>query len=236
MTVSLVALIVLALSIGGLAGAELYARHRAENLLLAVAQCVTKDGAKVSFAVSPPFLWQRITRDYTKISVITDGNQVQDAKGMKADVTVEDVRAHATSDSKGTVGALDATLTWTAEGIKDTVAANLPGVGNLVTGLTTDAAAGTLVLDAGAISVTAKPVVVDGKLTLQVVDLAGPLDRDTVQGALDGLTGKLNDNFPLGIHADSVEVTNSGVVGKFSTRDASIPQGDGAAGACFAGL
>ncbi len=236
LSISLIALIVVALVVGGFAGAELYTRHRAEKLLLTVAQCVAKDGATVSFAVTPPFLWQRFTGEYTKISVQTDGNQIQEAKGMQADVTVEDVRPDATADSKGTIGSIDATLTWTAGGIKDTVAANLPAVGNLVTDLTTDPAAGTLLLEAGAITVTAKPVVVDGNLALQVVDLTGPLDRETVQGALDGLTAKLNDNYPLGIHADSVEVTATGVVGKFSTRDASIPQSDTDANGCFAEL
>jgi hypothetical protein len=236
LSISLIAIIVIALSVGGLAGAELYARHRANDLLVAVAECIVKDGATVSFAVNPPFLWQRLSGRYTKISVSTDGNQVQEAKGMQADVTVEDVRPQSTSDSKGTISSLTATLTWTADGIKDTVAANLPGVGNLVTGLTTDPAAGTLVLNAGDMTVTAKPVVVDGNLALQVVDLTGPLDKDTVQKALDGLTAKLNDNYPLGIHADSVEVSATGVVGKFSTHDASIPQGDGDANACFARL
>jgi hypothetical protein len=223
-----------ALLAGGLAGAELYARHRADSLLVEVAECVVKDGATVSFGVNPPFLWQHITGHYTNISVSTEGNQVQDAKGMTADVTVQDVRLQGSKDSKGTIGALNATLTWTANGIKDTVAANLPGVGSLVTGVTTDAAAGTIDLEAGAITVTAKPVVTDGDLALQVVDVGGPLAKDTVQTALDGLTAKLNAQYPLGIHADSVEVTDEGVVGKFSTTNASIPQDD--ADACFARL
>jgi len=166
--------------------------------------------------------------------VVTDGDNVQDAKGMKADVSVSDVRLLGTSDSKGTIGSLDATLTWTAAGIKDTVAANLPGVGSLVTGVTTDPTAGTLNLEAGDITVTAKPVVKDGDLGLEVVDVTGPLGRDTVQTALDGLTAKLNAQYPLGIHADSVEVTPTGVVGTFSTRNASIPQDD--ADPCFATL
>jgi hypothetical protein len=217
-----------------LAGAELYARHRADSLLVAVAECVVKDGATVSFGVNPPFLWQHITGHYTNISVLTEGNQVQDAKGMTADVTVEDVRLQGSKDSKGTIGALNATLTWTANGIKDTVAANLPGVGSLVTGVTTDAAAGTIALEAGSITVTAKPVVTDGDLALQVIDVGAPLAKDTVQTALDGLTAKLNAQYPLGIHADSVEVTDAGVVGKFSTMNASIPQDD--ADACFARL
>jgi hypothetical protein len=223
-----------ALLAGGLAGAELYARSRADSVLVEVTECVVQDGATVSFGVNPPFLWQHITGHYTNISVTTDGNQVQDAKGMKAQVSVADVRLQGTADSKGTIGSLNATLTWTAAGIKDTVAANLPGVGNLVTGVTTDAAAGTLKLDAGAITVTAKPAVVNGDLGLQVVDVAGPLTKDAVQTALDGLTSKLNSKYPLGIHADSVEVTDSGVVGKFSTQNASIPQAD--ANGCFARL
>ncbi|MET0475833.1 MAG: DUF2993 domain-containing protein [Mycobacterium sp.] len=224
----------MALLAGGLAGAELYARHRADSLLVSVAECVVKDGATVSFGVNPPFLWQHVTGHYTNISVETEGHRVQDATGMTAAVTVEDVRLQGTRDSKGTIGSLNATLTWTADGIKDTVAANLPGVGSLVTGVTTNAAAGTIDLAAGSISVTAKPVVTDGDLALQVVDVGGPLTKDTVQTALDGLTSKLNAQYPLGIHADSVAVTDTGVVGKFSTTNASIPQDD--ANACFAPL
>jgi hypothetical protein len=234
LSLSLIAVIVVAVIVGGLAGAELYARHRVDGLLVDVAECVVKDQATVSFGVNPPFLWQHLTGHYTNISVSTAGKQVQDAKGMQADVTVSDVRLQGTSDSKGTIGSLDATLTWTAAGIKDTVAANLPGVGNLVTAVTTDASAGTLHLDAGSIGVTAKPVVTNGDLALQVVDVTGPLVKDTVQTALDGLTTKLNAQYPLGIHADSVAVTDTGVVGRFSTENASIPQAD--ANACFAGL
>ena len=65
-------------------------------------------------------------------------------------------------------------------------------------------------------------------------EVTGPLPKDTVQDALDGLTKKLNDNYPLGIHADSVEVTDAGVVGKFSSRNAAIPNED--ANPCFARL
>ncbi|WP_319450042.1 MULTISPECIES: DUF2993 domain-containing protein [unclassified Mycobacterium] len=233
-SIALIAVIVLAVVFGGLAGAELYARHRADDVLVAVTECVVEDGATASFGVNPPLLWQYLTGHYTNISVSTDGDQVQTAKGMKADLSVSDVRLQDSADSKGTIGSLNATLTWTSAGLKDTVAANLPVVGALVTGVSTDPTAGTINLEAGAITVTAKPVVTDGDLALQVVAVNGPLAKDTVQTALDGLTKKLNDNYPLGIHADSVEVTGTGVVGKFSTENASIPRED--ANACFARL
>jgi hypothetical protein len=233
-TILLAAVIVLALLTGGLAGAELYARHRADMILVQVAECVVEDGASISFGVNPPFLWQHLTGDYTNISVTTDGNRVQSANGMTADVTLADVRLQGSGDSKGTIGSLDATLRWKSAGIKDTVAENLPGVGNLVTGVRTDPAAGTVILEAGDNNVTAKPVVKDGDLNLEVLEVTGPLPKDAVQTALDGLTKKLNDNYPLGIHADSVEVTGTGVVGKFSSRNASIPTKD--ANPCFARL
>jgi hypothetical protein len=231
-SIALIAIIVIALVAGGLAGAELYARHRADSILVEVAECVVQDGATISFGVNPPFLWQHITGHYTNISVTTAGDRVQEAKGMTADVTLKDVRLQETADSKGTIGSLNATLTWKSAGIKDTVAANLPGVGSLITGVRTDPAAGTIVLEAGDNGVTAKPVVTDGDLDLQVLDVSGPLPKDAVQTALNALTKKLNDNYPLGIHADSVEVTDSGVVGKFSSQNASIPKAD--ANPCFA--
>ena len=69
-----------------------------------------QDGVTISFGVNPPFLWQHITGHYTNISVSTAGNQVQDAKGMTADVTLEDVGLQDSADSKGTIGSLNATL------------------------------------------------------------------------------------------------------------------------------
>ena len=233
-SVILIAVIAVAAIVGGLAGAELYARSRADSILVEVAECVVEDGATISFGVNPPFLWQHITGHYTNISVVTAGDRVQSADGMTADVTLEDIRLQETADSKGTIGSLNATLTWKSAGIKDTVADNLPGVGSLVTGVRTDPAAGTIILDAGDYSVTAKPVVADGDLDLQVLDVNGPLPKDTVQSALNDLTKKLNDNYPLGIHADSVEVTDTGVVGTFSSQNASIPKED--ADPCFARL
>jgi hypothetical protein len=232
----LIAVIAVALVVIGLTGGELFARHKAGSLLVSVAECVVEDNASVSFGVSPPFLWQHITGHYTNISVQTAGKQVQAAKGMTADVALSDIRLQGTADSKGTIGSLTATLTWTSAGIKDTVAENLPGVGALVTDVSTDPAAGTITMQAvGDTKVTAKPVVNNGNLDLQIMDVSGPFEKNTVQTALDALMTKLNDAYPLGIHADSVSVTDTGVVGRFSSQNASIPN-DGSEDACFAKL
>ena len=56
-----------------------------------------------------------------------------------------------------------------------------------------------------------------------------------MQSTLDAYTAKLTGNYPLGIHADSVQVTNSGVVSHFSTQNAAIPSGNDN-DPCFANL
>jgi hypothetical protein len=60
------------------------------------------------------------------------------------------------------------------------------------------------------------------------------LPREAVQPALDAFSSQLTKNYPLGIHADSVTVTDSGVISKFSTQNATIPPGGD--DPCFAGI
>ncbi len=191
----------------------------------------------VSFGVKPPFLWQHITGHYTNISVETGGKQVQAAKGMTADVALSDIRLQGTEDSKGTIGSLSATLSWTSAGIKDTVAENLPGVGALVTDVSTDPVGGNHHHRGGgghqgdgkAVGERRTPEPADHRRQRSVREKTPCRQRSTVSST------KLNDAYPLGIHADSVSVTDTGVVGKFSSQNASIPN-DESADACFSQL
>jgi hypothetical protein len=68
----------------------------------------------------------------------------------------------------------------------------------------------------------------------ELTGLGFSLPRETVQPALEAFSKELTDNYPMGIHADSVQVTDSGVVSQFSTQNASIPKGN--EDPCFAGL
>ena len=140
-------------------------------MVAAATECVVKDDVTVSFGASP-FLLQHMTGNYGNISIETAGNQIRDAKGMKAQVNIDDVRLQSSGNSKGTIGALDATITWSADGIKQTVQDAIPLVGSFVTGVTTNPSDGTIELE-GALgsSITAKPTVQDGGLALQVVNL-----------------------------------------------------------------
>ncbi|WP_343573039.1 DUF2993 domain-containing protein [Mycobacterium sp.] len=226
-SIVLVLVIVAALSVAGLVGGELYARHRADSVVASATECVIHDGATVSFGPTP-FLWQHLMGHYNDISIRTAGNNIRNAKGMKADIEIDDVNLHGNADSKGTIGKLDANITWTSDGIQETVQDSLPFIGGLVNSVTTDPGAGTIELTGamGLGGVTVKPQVADGQLTLQVykVNALGVLiPHETAQTALNIFTAALLKQYPLGIKADSVQVTNAGVSAHFSTRNASIP-------------
>lgn len=227
LSITLILVIVLALLGIGLIGAELYVRKRVGDAVAAAVECEVKDTATVSLGPTP-FLWQHLTGHYTGISIHTAGNQIRGGKGMKADITVNDVDLHGNAKSKGTIGALDATVAWTSDGIKETVGDAVPVVGGLIDSIKTDPSADTIRLSGplGLGSITLKPRSTGGKLGLEVVKInamGAPLPRESVQTALDVFTSRLTKAYPLGVRADSVYVTDDGVLGHFSARNAAIP-------------
>jgi hypothetical protein len=237
LSIVLVVVIVIALAAAGLLAGELYARSRADKVVARAAQCVVQDSATVSFGALPPFLMQHVSGHYTNIHFETAGNQIRQAKGMKVNVVIKDVRLEDTATSSGSIGSLVANVTWSSQGIKDTIQNAIPIVGSFVTGVTTNPSAGTIELQGALGNITAKPAVVDNGISLQVTELSGlgfTLPRETVQPALDAFTSQLTKNYPMGIHADTVQVTDTGVVSQFSTQNASIPKGN--EDPCFAGL
>jgi LmeA-like phospholipid-binding len=237
LSIVLVVVIVVALVLAGVLAGELYARSRADSVVTKATECVVQDSAKASFGVVPPFLLQHMSGHYTNINIETAGNQVRQAKGMKVTINIKDVRLEDTANSSGSIGSLVANIDWTSEGIKQTIQDAIPLIGSFVTGVTTNPSAGTIELQGALGTITAKPAVVDNGISLQVTELTGlgfSLPRETVQPALDAFTSTLTKNYPLGIHADSVQVTDSGVVSQFSTQNASIPKGN--EDPCFAGL
>jgi hypothetical protein len=68
------------------------------------------DEASVSFGATP-LLLQLATGHYRNISIHTAGNQIGNARGMKADVWIDDVRMDGDPDAVSTVGAVDAMIT-----------------------------------------------------------------------------------------------------------------------------
>ena len=222
-----VALVLIAIPIGG----ELYARHVASTKVANAVQCEVQDSAKVSFSPVPPVLWQYLSKDYSDISVQTGGNQVRQAKGMKVKFDIRDIKLNNTANSQGTIGSINGTVDWSTDGIKQSIQDAIPVLGKFVTGeVTADPAAGTVSLKGTFQSATVKPQIVNKGLALQVVSLTAlgsNMSTQTVQQHLDDLTSKATQNYPLGLHADSVKVTGSGVEATFSSSNATIPAGGG---------
>ena len=192
-----------ALVIAGLIGAELYVRHVANNKVAAAVACEVKDQATASFGVAPLMLWQLATKHFTNISVETAGNQIRDAKGMKLANQHQGRPAQSRPpDSKGTIGALDATITWTSEGIKQSVQNAIPVLGAFVTNsVTTHPADGTIELKGMLDDITAKPVVSGNGLELQIVSfnaLGFTLPKESVQSTLDDFTSQPDQELPDG--------------------------------------
>lgn len=235
-SVALALVIVGALALAALLGGEVYARHKADSIVAKAVSCVVQDSASASFGMRP-FLLQHFTHSYRDMRVETGGNQIREAKGMKMKLRLDDVRIQPTADSAGTLGSLDADVTWTSDGIKQTVQGVIPLLGGLVSGVTSVPSEGTLELDGPLGTVTIKPEAVDGNLQLNVLKVTGlgmRLPSESVQPALDVFTDQLTKNLPMGIHAESVSVTDSGVAARFGTRNATIPTGQ--QDPCFAGL
>ena len=238
LSILLVCIIVFSLIIAGLIGAELYARHVANAKVAQAVACEVRDQATASFGVAPLLLWQLATQHFTNITVSTAGNQIRDAEGMKIAINVQNVQLKSTPTSKGTVGSLDATITWTSDGIKQSVQNAIPVLGPFVTNsVTTHPSDGTVELKGMLDNITAKPVISGNGLQLQITSfnaLGFTMPRESVQSTLDDFTSNLTKNYPLGIHADNVQVTDTGVVSHFSTRNATIPAGDNTTDPCFA--
>ncbi len=234
--------IVLVVVLAAVVGAELLVRHLVISKVTNAVECEVQDSASVSFATMPPMLWQYFSGDFPDIYLESAGNQVRSAKGMKFTIRIKDLRLNDTGDSKGTIGALNGTITWSSDGIKESIRDAIPVLGSLVTSkVTTNPGNGTIELKGLLDSATVKPQIANKGLSLQVVNLTAlgsKMSTDTVQSNLDSLTSKATQNYPLGIHADSVKVTDAGVEATFSTANATIPASSSSQTGqdCFSGV
>jgi hypothetical protein len=227
LSIGLVIASVLTLGVALLLGGELYARHHANSVVAKIAECEVNDRASVSFGARP-LLLQAIAGRYPRISIETAGNQIRQAKGMKVELEIDDLHLQTTGSSRGTLGSLDAAITWSSSGIKQSLQEAIPMFGPLLSDVITDPSNGTIELQGSPGSITARPTLVQGGLALDIVNATGlvfTLPGRALQATLDAVTSSVTKNLPMGMHVDSVQVTTSGLTSRFSTRDATIPRG-----------
>jgi hypothetical protein len=251
--------IVLAFAAAGVLGAEFYARTVAVEKVQAAAACFiedSEDAVAVSFDTSTPVLLQYVNDKYSGFTITTHGTHIRSAQGMTANIVVKDLDLNGDANKRGTVGAIDATIAWTAEGMQESVNVALQEaideyIGDsffsfiqdwiptdqVVTSVKTDPSTGVVTAE-GILgtSISVKPeATADGGIQLAIqpdsFKLGGGLDlpQDQLQEKLDEMTGKLTDN-QFNIRADSLEVLDDAVVAKFSANNVDIPAGDGQGG------
>ncbi len=220
----LIAVIVVAVALAAVLGIELYARQRTSSEVNAATSCLVQDGATASFGPMPLVL-QYLGNHIDKLTIKTAGNQIAQAKKMTVAITVRDVSLNKTSDSLGTIGQLDVEVSWPTAGITESARALVPGMlGSLVGDATTNESTGEVTLSAagGLAQITTKPVIKDGMVTLQSENVSAfiGLPREIIQPALDTFSkGLVGGQYPMGLKAQEVKVTNDGITVKLSSTN-----------------
>ncbi|WP_078323260.1 LmeA family phospholipid-binding protein [Mycobacteroides salmoniphilum] len=220
----LIAVIVVAVFVAAVLGIELYARQRTSSEVNAATSCLVQDGATASFGPMP-LVVQYLGNHIDKLTIKTAGNQIAQAKKMSVAITVRDISLKKTADSLGTIGRLDVEVSWPTAGITESARDLVPGMlGSLVGDATTNESTGEVTLSAagGLAQITTKPVIKDGMVALQSENVSAfiGLPREIIQPALDTFsTGLVGGQYPMGLKAQEVKVTNDGITVKLSSTN-----------------
>lgn len=221
-----IALVVIVALVAVLVGAEFYVRHNVKQCM--AEQFQSELGSQVDVGLSAkPVLLQAVDKKVPYITITSADSNFGPAKGMSVTARVNDVDLTATDTSGGTIGSSTADIDWSTDGILATIQAQ--PFGNLVSGVTSDAAAGTLQFQVlGLAELTVKPQVTAGTVNIETVgaELLGlGIPTDLVSGVVDVLTSSLQV-YPLGMTADSLTVTDSGLQMSLAGGAYTMPKGD----------
>ncbi|MBF6464494.1 DUF2993 domain-containing protein [Nocardia beijingensis] len=188
-----------------LVGGEAYARHTVSNCISS--QFEKEMGSKIDVGFGPkPMLVTWIDGKVPSVRVNSADSKFGPAIGMGVHAVFRDVDV---ADPNGSViGSSSADVTWSNEGIKETL-------GGMVSGVTSSADSGMLNLAVlgGIAELQLKPQIVNGAVQVETMsaELLGiGLPADFVQSIVDLFTQSLQ-SYPLGMTATEVKVTDSGV-------------------------
>ncbi|UFT00147.1 DUF2993 domain-containing protein [Nocardia huaxiensis] len=204
MIVAIVAALVI---VGGLAGGEAYARNKVQNCIASSFEKQMGSKIDVSFGAKPMLLTM-IDNKVGKVTIDSDDTKFGPAVGMVVHATFNDIEVKDGGKQGGTIGSSEAEVTWSNEGIVQTL-------GGLVSSSTSDPAAGTLNFGVlmGIAQLQVVPQVVGDKVDVETksASLLGiGLPTDLVSGIVDLMTESLQ-SYPMGLKPTKVEVTNDGL-------------------------
>ncbi|MGC0365509.1 hypothetical protein ABH922_003493 [Rhodococcus sp. 27YEA15] len=206
-------LVVIAVLVAALIGGEFFVRNQIKSCM--ADQFQSELGSQVDVGLSwKPVLLQAVDKKVPYITIDSDDGSFGPATGMQVHAKVENIDLQASNGNSGTIGSSSADVDWSTAGILSTIQAQTFGA--LVTGVTTDASAGTLAFDvgpAGLAKLTVKPTVAGGVVTVQTVGaeiLGLGLPTDLVDGVVQILTDSLQ-TYPLDMKPTSLTVTDSSI-------------------------
>ena len=209
----LIALIVVVAFLAALIGGEFYARGRVESCL--TDQFESELGSQIDVSLGLfPVLVQLAQKEFNSVEITSDDTKFGPAQDMKVSAEINDVNLNEVSDtSSGTIGSSSANVDWSTSGIQATLASQ--GIGGLVSGVSSNAADGTLnfAIVGGLAQLTVKPVVAGDKIEVQTVDaniLGFGIPTDLADSVVSVLTDSLQA-YPLGMTPTSIEVTDTGL-------------------------
>ncbi|QBJ98598.1 DUF2993 domain-containing protein [Rhodococcus sp. ABRD24] len=208
-----ISLIVVAVLIVGLIGGELFLRQRATSCM--ESQFQSQLGSDVNVSLSwKPVLLQMTDKNVPYVKIDSSGSSFGPAQGMEVHARANDIRITDSPESSGTIGSSSADITWATAGILATVQSQ--PLGNLISTVTTDPAAGTLTFavgPAGLADLTVRPTVQNGEVVVETVG-AAILGLGLPTALVDGIVQSLTDSlqqYPLGMAPTSVTVSDNAV-------------------------
>jgi len=189
-----------------LVAAEAYARH-------SISKCISDQfeqqmGSKIDVDFgAKPLLITWIDGKVSSVTVDSEGDKFGPAVGMDVHATFKDLEMPR-DGGNGTVGSSSAAVTWSDEGIAETL-------GGLVSGVQSSSASDTITLDVlgGLAQLEVRPQVTDGAVDVQTMSaqlLGIGLPTDLVAGIVD-VFGESLQSYPMGLQATDIEVTDNGV-------------------------
>lgn len=208
-----IAVIVVAALVAALVGGEIYVRNRATTCLAQSFESELGTGVDVDLSWKPVLL-QLVDKQIPSVTLDSDDSAFGPAKEMQVHAVVRNVDLRETAEGAGTIGSSSAEVDWPTSGILATVQSQ--SVGALISDVTADPEAGTLTFVVGGdglAELTVRPTVADGMVAVQTVDasvLGFGLPNSLVDGIVEALTSGLQQ-YPLGMKATSLSVTDSGV-------------------------
>ncbi|MBF6211345.1 DUF2993 domain-containing protein [Nocardia puris] len=211
-----------------LVGGEAYARHVVSRCISTQFEREMGSQIDVSFGAKPMLItW--LDGKVSSVRVDSLDNQFGPAVGMDVHATFNDVEVIDNGRGGGVVGSSSAEVTWSNEGIRDTL-------GGLVSGVTSSQNNDMITLDVlgGFAQLQVQPQVSAGAVDVRThsAELLGiGLPTDLVAGIVELFSDSLQ-SYPLGLKATRITVTDDGIAVHLEGGRAEMPPSSGSETSC----